>query len=54
MLAAASELEGVEISIDNEQIEIYWENIRVPCQPNDFGKAMKALVMLKKMGAYFG
>lgn len=47
-------IEGMEICFDTDGPEIYWENLRVACDPKDLPKALKAIRTLKDLGAYFG
>lgn len=47
-------IEGLEINIDANGAEIYWENLRVQCDEKGLQKALKAIKTLESMGAYFG
>jgi len=44
----------IEITFDRDEITLYWQNVRIDCEPDKFEEALDALRRLESLGAYFG
>jgi hypothetical protein len=53
MLDACNEIEGLEIVFGREEIEIYWEMIRLYPKSKDVKKAINLIKELKKLNIDF-
>lgn len=53
LVRECSDLDGIEINIMQDNIVIYFENIRVPCTPANVYSALKAIKTLSSLGMYF-
>lgn len=44
----------IEVNFTGDEIEIYWENLRVKVKPAEFKTALDSIEQLVKLEAYFG
>ena len=44
----------MDVNFDGNEVEIYWENLRVKVEPSEFKSAVDAIKTLIKLEAYFG
>ncbi len=51
--AACEKIEDLEITITANNIEIYWENLRINQEAEKIPEALKAINKLNKLGASF-
>ena len=45
--------DDIQVTFDNDEVTIYWENLRLVAHPNELGKALKLIADAKSLGAYF-
>lgn len=50
---ACSKVDGLEITITENNIEIYWENLRLSQEVEKIPEGLKAINKLNKLGATF-
>lgn len=46
-------IEGVELNFCEENVQIFWENLRVDCDAKNFDRVFAAVKVLADNGAYF-
>jgi hypothetical protein len=50
---ACEGIDGIEVNLDGESVDIYWHNLRLFVGPKDFPKAISTIKALVSLDATF-